>query len=132
MFATLHCFYKASFWGVGIHIGPNTPIHLKYFLINTLNIPSHLQDQIWEKVWKVGNLLIKFWFKNDTQDWELSWDFCLWFIVNTKQQKISQKMRVWLLEWWTIHYWSSSFSCGSFDPCASVNIPIFGILQLNV
>lgn len=28
LFTALYRFYKASFWGVGIHIGPNHPIYI--------------------------------------------------------------------------------------------------------
>ena len=36
LFAALCRFYKASFWGAGIHMGPNHPIYLQGFLANFL------------------------------------------------------------------------------------------------
>jgi hypothetical protein len=54
LFTALHRFYKESFWGVGIHIGPNHPIYPKIFLANFLNLPTHLQVKISEKIWNNG------------------------------------------------------------------------------
>ena len=36
LFAALYRFYKASFWGVGIHIGPTHPIYPKGFRVSFL------------------------------------------------------------------------------------------------
>ena len=54
LFTALYHFYKASFWGVGIHIGPNHPIYPKGFLANFLNLPIHLQEKILKKIWNNG------------------------------------------------------------------------------
>ena len=50
LFATLYYFYKASFWEVGIHIGPNHPIYPTGFLVNFLKLPTHLQKKLLEKI----------------------------------------------------------------------------------
>ena len=54
LFTALYCFYKASFWGVGIHIGPNHPVYPKGFVANFLNLPTHLQERILERIWNNG------------------------------------------------------------------------------
>ena len=47
-------FYKAYFWRVGIHIGPNHPIYPKGFRVSFLKLPNHLQEKIFEKIWNKG------------------------------------------------------------------------------
>ena len=49
LFVALYCFHKASFWGLDIQIGPNSPIYPKGFMVNFLNFQLHLQDKILEK-----------------------------------------------------------------------------------
>src|SRR6202022_4198863 len=59
LFTALYRFYKASFWGVGIHIGPNHLIYPKGFVANFLNLPTHLQEKILEKIWNSGEAFNK-------------------------------------------------------------------------
>ena len=54
LFAALYRLYKASFWGVGIHIGSNHPIYPKGFRVSFLKLPTHLQDKIFEKICNDG------------------------------------------------------------------------------
>lgn len=52
LFVALYYFYKASFWGAWIHIGPKILVFPNGFVDNFLNLPLHLQDKILEIVWQ--------------------------------------------------------------------------------
>ena len=59
LFTALYRFYKASFWGVGIHIGPITLYTLKDFEAISLNYPFTFKKRFLRKYGIMVRVLMK-------------------------------------------------------------------------
>ena len=126
LFAALYRFYKASFWGVGIHIGPNHPIYPKGFLTNFLNLPQHLQETIFEKIWNQGkgfnDIIIHRGYPR------LRVDLRFMFLVYSQHKTENFPANKFGYGCWNGGLFTKEearFYYGPFDPCSSVNIPDF-------
>lgn len=126
LFTALYRFYKASFWGVGIHIGPNHPIYPKGFRNNFLELPIHLQSKIFEIVWNNGEgfneIIINKGFP------KLRVDLRFMFLVYSQHKAETFPANKFGYGCWnggTFTKRAARFYYGPFDPCASVNIPDF-------
>ena len=126
LFTALYRFYKASFWGVEIHIGPNHPIYPKGFRNNFLELPIHLQSKIFEIVWNNGEgfneIIINKGFP------KLRVDLRFMFLVYSQHKAetfLANKFGYGCWNGGTFTKRAARFYYGPFDPCASVNIPDF-------
>lgn len=126
LFTALYRFYKASFWGVEIHIGPNHPIYPKGFRNNFLELPIHLQSKIFEIVWNNGEgfneIIINKGFP------KLRVDLRFMFLVYSQHKAETFPANKFGYGCWnggTFTKRAARFYYGPFDPCASVNIPDF-------
>ena len=126
LFTALYRFYKTSFWGVGIHIGPNHPIYPKGFLTNFFNLPNHLQEKILDKVWRNGegfNEIVI--YKGYPR---LRVDLRFLFLIYNQYKTENFPINKFGYGCWNGSLFSRTearFTYGPYDPCASVNIPDF-------
>ena len=126
LFAALYRFYRAAFWGYGIHIGPNHPIYPKGFLVNFLNLPLHIQEKIVEIVWNDGkgfnNIIIHKGYPR------LRVDLRFLFLIYSPLKEKTFPLNKFGYGCWNggqITPTDARFDYGAFEPCASVNIPDF-------
>ena len=132
LFTALYRFYKASFWGVGIHIGPNHPIYPKGFVANFLNLPTHLQDKILETIWNKGEGFNEIIINNGYP--RLRVDLRFMFLIYSQHKLESFPITKFGYGCWNGGLFTSSearFYYGPFDPYASVNIPEFSDSSLQ-
>ena len=126
LFAALYRFYKASFWGVGIHIGPNHPIYPKGFRVNFLKLPHHLQEKIFEKVWNHGEGFNEIIINRGYP--RLRVDLRFMFLVYSQHKADNFPVNKFGYGCWnggTLTKNEARFYYGTFNPCTSVNIPDF-------
>lgn len=126
LFTALYRFYKASFWGVGIHIGPNHPIYPKGFRDNFLKLPLHLQSKIFEKVWNDGEgfneIIINHGYPR------LRVDLRFMFLVYSQHKAENFPANQFGYGCWNGGTYTKNearFYYGPFAPYTSVNIPDF-------
>lgn len=126
LFAALYRLFRASFWGAGIHIGPNHPIYPKGFLTNFLNLPLHLQEKIVGIVWNEGKDF------NDIVICKgyprLRVDLRFLFLIYNPYKTETFPLNKFGYGCWNGGQYNRTearFYYGPFDPCASVNIPDF-------
>lgn len=132
LFTALYRFYKASFWGVGIHIGPNHPIYPKGFLGNFRNLPIHLQERILNKIWNNGEGFNEIIINKGYP--RLRVDLRFLFLIYSQYQADNFPINKFGYGCWNGGLFTSTearFFYGPFDPCSSVNIPDFSDSSLQ-
>ena len=125
-FTALYRFYKASLWGVGIHIGPNHLIYPKGFLANFFNLPIHLQEKILNKIWNNGEGFNEMFIKKGYP--RLRVDLRFLFLIYNQHKVDNFPISKFGYGCWNGGFFTSNkahFYYGPFDPYVSVNIPIF-------
>jgi hypothetical protein len=132
LFTALYRFYKASFWGVGIHIGPNHPVYPKGFLTSFLNLPTHLQEKILNTVWNNGEDFNEIIIRKGYP--RLRVDLRFMFLIYSQHKADSFPISKFGYGCWNGGLFSKNqarFYYGPFDPCSSVNIPEFSESSLQ-
>lgn len=126
LFAALYRFFKASFWGVGIHIGPNRLKYPKGFLQHFLALPLHLQERILSEVWKNGEDF------NEVIIYQgyprLRVDLRFLFLIYAQHKQVNSPANYLGYGCWNGGQTTrdeAAFKYGAFDPYVSVNIPDF-------
>ncbi len=126
LFAALYRFYKAAFWGAGIHIGPNRPIYPKGFLTSFTNLPIHLQQKILEGVWNDGKGFNEIIIKRGYP--RLRVDLRFLFLIYSSYKAETFPINKFGFGCWNGGLYTTTearFDYGPFNPCTSVNIPDF-------
>ena len=132
LFAALYRFYKASFWGVGIHIGPNRPIYSKGFRVNFLKLPTYLQEKMFEKVWNNGEGFNEIIINHGNP--RLRVDLWLMFLVYSQHKAENFPTSKFGYGCWNGSFFTRNeapFDYGPFNPCASMNILDFSDFSLK-
>lgn len=126
LFAALHRFFKASFWGTGVHIVPGKPVYPKGFLNNFLNLPPHLQEKILNVVWQNGDgfneVVI---YKGHPR---LRLDLRFLFLIYAHHKTENFPVNKFGYGCWNGGVYTKTearFTYGTFDPSASIKIPDF-------
>ena len=122
---------RFSFWGVGIHIGPNHPIYPKGFRVSFLELPNHLQEKIFEKIWNKGGGFNEIIIKGYPR---LRLDLRFMFLIYRQHKSENFLINKCGYGCWNGGLFTSTearFNNGPFDPCASVNIPDFSDSSLQ-
>jgi hypothetical protein len=132
LFAALYRFYKASYWGVGIHIGPNRPVYPKGFRVNFLKLPHHLQENIFQRIWNQGEGFNEIIIKRGHP--QLRVDLRFMFLVYSLHKADNFPINKFGYGCWNGGLYTKNeaiFNYGPFDPCSSVNIPDFSDTSLK-
>jgi hypothetical protein len=125
-FAALYYFYKASFWGVGIYIGPNHPIYPKGFRANFFKLPHHLQENTFEKIWNKGEGLNEIIINHGYP--RLRVDLRFMFLIYNQHKVDNFPVNKFGSGCWNGGFFTKEvvgFNYSPFDPCATINIPDF-------
>ena len=132
LFAILYRFYKASFWGVGIHIGLNHPIYPKGIRVNFLNLSFHLQEKIFEKIWNQGEGFNEIIINRSYP--RLRVDLMFMFMVYSQHKADNFPADKFGYGCWNGGFFTKNearFYYDHFNPCASINTPDFSDSSLK-
>ena len=126
MFTALYRFYTTSFWGVGIHVGPNHHIYSKGFRTNLLKLPIHLQEKNFEKIWNNGEGFNGIIINNGYPRLRVDlWFMFLLYSQHKAENFPANKFGYGCWNGGTFTKSEARFYYGPFDPCTSVKIPDF-------